>query len=116
MRNNVLPGFETRGTVCCQTLRVGRFLSECKGGFHLLLFFVVMGLTAPAAMSQGNPIQLENQQPGASGWEIPWGSAGGDVNGEIKGYASAASVNKGGSINFHISVNPAQTYTWPGFA
>src|SRR3989454_11897049 len=27
------------------------------------------------------------------------------------GYASATSVNKGGSINLHISVNPAQTYT-----
>src|SRR2546426_5979402 len=27
------------------------------------------------------------------------------------GYASATSVNKGGSINLHISVNPAQTFT-----
>lgn len=70
-----------------------------------------MGLIPSTAIAQSNPIVLENQLPGTTDWEIPWGSAGGDVNGEIKGYASAPSVNKGESINFHVSVNPAQTYT-----
>ena len=104
MRNHVLRGFALRGMVC------ERLLASRRGGVHLLLL-VVMGLSMPAAMSQSNPVELENQQPGTSGWEIPWGSAGGDVNGEIKGYASVSSVNKGGSISFHVSVNPAQTYT-----
>src|SRR6266581_9270096 len=42
-----------------------------------------------------NPIVIENQQAGTSQWQIPWGSAATDSGGQIKGYASAASVNKG---------------------
>ena len=106
MRNYVVRGFAGRGTVREQFLSPGR-----RGGFHLFLLLIALELSLPAARSQSNPIQLENQQPGTESWQIPWGSAGGDVVGEIKGYASASSVNKGGSINLHISVNPAQTYT-----
>src|SRR6266487_578530 len=58
-----------------------------------------------------NPIVIENQQPGTSQWRIPWGSAATDGGGQIKGYASHTSVNKGGNITFYVSVNPAQTYT-----
>src|SRR6266478_773481 len=58
-----------------------------------------------------NPIVLENQQPGTNQWRIPFGSAATDSGGQIKGYASATSVNKGGNITFYVSVNPAQTYT-----
>src|ERR1044072_6087288 len=63
------------------------------------------------ATAQSNPIVVENQQTGSSDWNIEWGFAGDDVQNQVKGYASATSVNKGGSINLHVSVNPAQTYT-----
>ncbi len=36
---------------------------------------------------------------------------GNDTIGQIKGYASAASINKGSSIDFYVSVNTAQNYT-----
>jgi N,N-dimethylformamidase beta subunit-like, C-terminal len=72
----------------------------------------VAGIGLPAtAAAQSNPIVLENQQPGTSTWQIPWGSAATDSGGQIKGYASATSVNKGDAITFHVSTNPAQTYT-----
>jgi len=58
-----------------------------------------------------NLIVIENLQPGTTGWEIPSGTAANDSAGQIKGYASAASVNKGEDITFYVSVNPAQTYT-----
>ena len=35
---------------------------------------------------------------------------GTDAIGQIKGYASAVSVNKGQNITFYVSVNPAQSY------
>src|ERR1700682_5473455 len=65
----------------------------------------------PTAMAQSNPIVTENQQPGTSNWQIPWGLSADDVAGQIKGYASATSVNKGQNITFYVSVNFAQTYT-----
>src|SRR5213076_748612 len=60
-----------------------------------------------------SPIVLENQQPGSGNWRmwlhnIPPAD---DVNKQIKGYASATSVNKGESITFYVTVNPAQQYT-----
>jgi len=58
-----------------------------------------------------NPIVIENQQPGTTAWQIPYGSAADDPNGQIKGYASATSINKGQNIIFYVSANPAQTYT-----
>lgn len=72
---------------------------------------IALGLVAGPAASQTNPIVLENQQPGTGAWEIDWGQQGDDVGGQVKGYASATSVNKGESINIHVSVKPAQTYT-----
>src|SRR5207249_1576140 len=54
-----------------------------------------------------------NQQPGTNQWQL-WQSnfrAADDINKQIKGYASAASVNLGESITFYVSVNPSQTYT-----
>jgi len=60
-----------------------------------------------------SPVVLENQQPGSEGWQM-WlrGIApADDVGKQIKGYASAASVNKGESITFYVTVTPAQSYT-----
>lgn len=86
---------------CASTFLLGRL-----GRAFLLLTLFATGL--PAAE---NPILLENQFPGTQEWIIPWGSEATDITGQIKGYASATSVQKGGSINLHISVNPAQTFT-----
>jgi hypothetical protein len=60
-----------------------------------------------------NPIVLENQQPGTTAWKLGQGPylIGTDAVGQIKGYASATSVNVGGNITFKVSVNPAQSYT-----
>jgi len=61
-----------------------------------------------------NPVVTENQQPGSSAWQIGafYGrNVGTDAIGQIKGYGSATSVNKGQNITFYVSVNTAQTYT-----
>src|SRR5213596_882788 len=60
-----------------------------------------------------SPVVLENQQPGSGNWQmwlhgIPPAN---DINQQIKGYASATSVNLGESITFYVTVNPAQQYT-----
>jgi uncharacterized membrane protein len=82
-------------------------------GLQRVRLFVAVGLTflAVAAAAQSNPITIENQQAGTTAWQIPFGSAGSDGVGQMKGYASAVSVNKGDSITFYVSVNPAQSYT-----
>src|SRR5438046_1809455 len=59
------------------------------------------------------PTVTINQQPGSADsqmWlhNIPPAD---DINKQIKGYASATSVNKGESITFYVTVNPAQQYT-----
>src|SRR6266566_1194262 len=87
--------------------RTGVLWSTLKG---LCLSAVVgIGLAPATAVAQSNPIVIENQQPGTSQWRI--GTRGTDAVGQIKGYASATSVNKGGNITFFVSTNPAQTYT-----
>jgi len=78
----------------------------------LPLLLVALALfTGPSrrAYAADNPIVIENQQPGSSGWQLRnWAS---DAPGQIKGYASATSVNKGTPITFYVTVNPAQTFT-----
>jgi len=79
-----------------------------------LVFLILRGvcfLAVGGIASAQNPIVIENQQPGTSQWQIPWGGVGSDAIGQVKGYASAVSVNKGQNITFYVSVNPAQTYT-----
>jgi hypothetical protein len=74
------------------------FLASCGGG---------------AVVSERNPIVVENQQAGSSDWRLgqPGYSVADNATGQIKGYASATSVNKGEQIDFHVTVNPAQGYT-----
>ena len=62
---------------------------------------------------EASPVLMENLQPGSANWQM-WLNGyrnADDVHKQIKGYASATSVNKGGSITFYVTVNPAQTYT-----
>src|SRR5882762_3579413 len=60
-----------------------------------------------------SPIVLENQQPGSGNWQMYLSGfqPADDTVKQIKGYASAASVNKGESITFYVTVTPAQSYT-----
>jgi hypothetical protein len=62
-----------------------------------------------------NPIVIENQLPGTDAWRIGLPGSGSlvadDAAGQIKGYASATSVDRGDQISFFVSVNPAQSYT-----
>jgi Fe-S cluster biogenesis protein NfuA len=72
----------------------------------LLLIFLIVTLIP--AWGQ-NPVVVENQNAGSTNWNL--GNTGSDAVGQIKGYASAASIDKGESITFFVSVNPAQTFT-----
>jgi hypothetical protein len=67
------------------------------------------------SLAQSNPIVLENQQPGSGAWEINTDKAGQDAVGQIKGYASATSVNKGEDITFYVTTNPPQTFSFDLF-
>ena len=91
-------------------------LAESHAARRLLLglLLIAVALTgrnsSALAKAADNPIVIENQQPGSSGWRLTLNRAS-DATGQIKGYASATSVNKGQSITFYVSVNPAQSYS-----
>jgi hypothetical protein len=55
-----------------------------------------------------NAIYLENQQPGTTNWKMT--NPVTETAPEIAGYASATSVNKGGTLPFKISLAPAGQY------
>lgn len=93
-------------TTACHWRRLSRLLLQAR-----TLSIVGLGLLSGPAMSQTNPVVAENQLPGTTDWDISSDHAANDVAGQIKGYASATSVNKGESIVFYVSVAPAQTYT-----
>jgi hypothetical protein len=52
-----------------------------------------------ASSVQANPVEFENHKAGTSGWQL-WKPA---TNGEIEGYASLTSVNRGGRILLYVS-------------
>jgi hypothetical protein len=59
----------------------------------------------------GNPIINENMNGGTGAWNIyNQGNLSDDINLQIAGYASASSVNRGGSINFHVRTTPPQAF------
>ena len=81
---------------------------------RVLLVAVLCAAAVPAApmrvLAAPNPVVAENQMPGSSGWRL--GSlVADDAGGQIKGYASATSVDQNASITFYVSVNPAQAYS-----
>jgi len=79
---------------------------SAHNSLRLLLIFLIVPLIP--AWGQ-NPIVVENQNLGTTNWNLS--NSGSDAVGQIKGYASAVSINKGESITFFVSVNPAQTFT-----
>src|SRR5438552_384765 len=91
--------------------RQTRITGRVRGGLVFLMLLGVMFSGSPPIVTQAaeNPIVLENQQAGSNGWL--WTTLGNDIAQQIKAYASATSVAQGGTINFYVTVNPAQTYT-----
>ena len=90
---------------------------------ELLRLAAALGLTVPAieallathpqtARAAENPIVAENRLAGTDTWALdrPGFRTANDTAGQIKGYASATSVNIGGQIAFHVTVNPPQQY------
>ncbi|MBW4613025.1 MAG: DUF4082 domain-containing protein [Desmonostoc vinosum HA7617-LM4] len=57
--------------------------------------------TATATLATTNAIYLENQKTGTTAWQIPFEKMAGN---EVAGYASATSVNKGGSLDIKVSL------------
>ena len=84
----------------------GTYTLTITGVNGSLTHTTTVSLTAAA---QSNAIVIENQQPGTSQWQMSF--RGTDAVGQMKGYASATSVNKGENITFYVSTNPAQAYT-----
>src|ERR1700681_2123624 len=75
----------------------------------LLSLLLVVALTPASPLAVDNPIVLENQQPGSGNWM--WSKLANDTAQQIKGYASATSVNQNENLTFYVSVNPVQNYT-----
>src|SRR6266446_5132511 len=113
LASGVEPGGRPKFTVSAGVPQPvgGRVLSALRRVGILLYLMMVTGLlVSPAHGQASNPIVIENQQPGTGQWQI-FGTSATDDGGQIKGYASATSVNKGQNITFYVSTNPAQTYT-----
>src|SRR5438105_1366481 len=75
---------------------------------------VLLGLLSMHARITGiqaqtsNPITIENSFAGTSNWNIPASgdTLADDTRNQIKGYASAPSVNVGNPLTFFVTVNP----------
>lgn len=77
-------------------------------GRNILFFVFYLSLSANA-YALTNPIIEENAKPGTDRWQLT--KVAEEVNAQIKGYASATSVNKGASITFYVSVRSARLYS-----
>ncbi len=62
--------------------------------------------SATATPANPNPIYLENLNSGTTNWKLV-----NRASGEIAGYASATSVNKGGSLDIKVSLGQAGQFT-----
>jgi titin len=80
-----------------------------KKQLSTVVFVAALLALGPSGSRAQNPIVLENQNAGSTQWQISRSST--DAVGQIKGYASATSINKGDSITLYVSVNQAQTYS-----
>jgi hypothetical protein len=66
----------------------------------------------PVVPGSPNPIVAANQHPGTDAWRMgrPGYQTADDRGQQIKGYASAASVNLLEAVKFYVTVSPAQNY------
>ncbi|MBW4636966.1 MAG: DUF4082 domain-containing protein [Gloeocapsa sp. UFS-A4-WI-NPMV-4B04] len=62
--------------------------------------------SATATPANPNPIYLENRNSGTTNWKLV-----NRASGEIAGYASATSVNKGGALDIKVSLGQAGQFT-----
>jgi hypothetical protein len=62
--------------------------------------------SATTTPANANPIYLENLNPGTTAWKLE-----NRASGEIAGYASATSVNKGGSLEMKVSLAQSGQFT-----
>ncbi|MEZ5098336.1 MAG: DUF6605 domain-containing protein [Thermoleophilia bacterium] len=63
---------------------------------------------ASRACTTGNAVVVENCFPGSTGWEVT--SAGTVPAGGIEGFATATSVNKGGSVGVKVNTGSGSTF------
>jgi hypothetical protein len=92
--------------------RVGWPSRAARVALCLVLAVPAIATASPARLAAAatNPIVTENQLPGSTGWL--WGALiSDDLNGQIKGFASATSVMQGDSITLYVTTNPPQPYT-----
>lgn len=87
---------------------VSLLTSSLRNNRAWLLAVLLIGSIGIAQAQSQNPVVVENSKSGTDSWMIS--NSANDTEQQIKGYASATSVNKGQSIDFFISVNLAQTY------
>jgi len=83
----------------------------CQANYLSLpaLFLIMLGVFfTTESWSRENPIISENSISGTTAWKIT--KPANDLNLQIKGYASATSVNKGQTIDFFVSTKSAQDY------
>ena len=66
----------------------------------------VTGVPFRPAPGHANPTETENGRPGAADWEV----INAATNGEIEGYASLTSVDRGGQISLFVRTTDP-TYT-----
>ena len=70
--------------------------------------FITLLFVGPALAQQANPITVENANSGTTDWRLT--KTADDIQRQIKGFASATSVNKGEQIALKVSVDTPQTY------
>jgi hypothetical protein len=104
-----------------QLLRTYRIMiTRYRPWFYLAAAALITGVLAvvvtplsssrrPVETAEDNPVQIENRLRGTTRWRVT--NAADDTGQQIKGYASAVSVNVGQRIDFYVSVHPAQTYS-----
>ena len=71
-------------------------------------------VTASPALAAGNPIQVENANPGTTSWQIDSDANGNPLlaqSHQIEGYASLTSVNVGSQISFMVSLSSTAQFT-----
>lgn len=78
---------------------------------------IAQPLPAARAADTANLVTVENRKSGTTRWQIPWAGhqIADDSAGQIKGYASATSVNIGGRIDIKTSAASRGSATWNAY-
>jgi hypothetical protein len=92
----------------CARILTSRLCLSLHSG--LMLSALAVSAWFPGLASASNPVVLENSFPGTLAWQLGPKQSD-DMSSQIKGFASATSINKGQAITFYVTVHPAQTFT-----